>query len=99
MPYPGLLHPGPLPLWQSTADLYLHRRHSNTALSVSVGSMGPDAHKVFLSPLRISRSYERLLLNHAKTPGFLASGGKEFNLGLEVRLDLSELLCNKVLLK
>ena len=61
--------------------------------------MGPGAHKVSLSPLRISRRYERLLLNHAKTPGFLASGVEEFNLGLETRLDLSELLCNKVLLK
>ena len=41
---------------------------------------------------------ERLLLNHAKTPGFLASGGEEFNPGPE-RFDGSELLCNKVLLK
>ena len=42
---------------------------------------------------------ERLLLNHEKTPGFLASRGEEFNLGPETRLDRSELLCNKVLLK
>ena len=42
---------------------------------------------------------ERLLLNHAKTLGFLASGEEEFNLGPETRLDHSELLCNKVLLK
>ena len=41
---------------------------------------------------------ERLLLNHVKTPGFLAPGG-EFNPGPETRLDRSELLCNKVLLK
>ena len=41
---------------------------------------------------------ERLLLTHEKTPGFLASGG-EFNPGPETRLDCSELLCNKVLLK
>ena len=40
---------------------------------------------------------ERLLLNHA--PGFLAPGGEEFNPGPETRLDRSELLCNKVLLK
>ena len=26
--WPGVLHPKPLPLWQATADLYLHRRHS-----------------------------------------------------------------------
>ena len=44
------------------------------------------------------RNSERLLLNHAKTPGFFAPGG-EFNLGPETRLDRSELLCNKVLLK
>ena len=30
------LHPEPLPLQQSTADLYLHRRHSNTVLSQSL---------------------------------------------------------------
>ena len=41
---------------------------------------------------------ERLLLND-KTLGFLASRGDEFNPGPETRLDRSELLCNKVLLK
>ena len=41
---------------------------------------------------------DRLLLNE-KTPGFLASRGEEFNPGPEMRLDPSELLCNKVLLK
>ena len=41
---------------------------------------------------------ERLLLNLEQMPGFLASGG-EFNLGPEMRLDRSELSCNKVLLK
>ena len=44
-------------------------------------------------------SPERLLLNDTKMPGFLASGGEEFNPGPEMRLDRSELLCNKVLLK
>ena len=45
MPYPGLLNLEPLPLQQSTADPYLHRRCSNTVLSVSVsvGSLGPGA--------------------------------------------------------
>ena len=38
---------------------------------------------------------EKLLLNQAKTLGFLASGGEEFNLGPETRLDHSELLCNE----
>ena len=36
MPYPGLLHPEPLPLQQASADLYLRRRHSNTVLSQSL---------------------------------------------------------------
>ena len=45
-----------------------------------------------------SLGIERLLLND-KTPGFLATGGDEFNPGPETRLDRSELLCNKVLLK
>ena len=34
-----------------------------------------------------------------KTLGFLASGGEEFNLGPMMRLDLLQLLCDKVLLK
>ena len=46
-----------------------------------------------------SHETERLLLNHAKTPGFLAPRGEEFNPEPETRLDRSELLCNKVLLK
>ena len=41
---------------------------------------------------------EMLLLND-KMPGFLDSGGEEINLGPEMRLDHSELLCNQVLLK
>ena len=40
MPYAVLLHPEPLPLWQSTADPYLHRRHSNTVLSQSLWVSG-----------------------------------------------------------
>ena len=47
--------------------------------------------------VELSPVCERLLLNHANTPGFLAPGG-EFNPGPETRLDCSELLC-KVLLK
>ena len=47
----------------------------------------------------LHRDAERLLLNHANTPGFLATGGEEFNPGPETRLDRSELLCSKVLLK
>ena len=40
-----------------------------------------------------------MLLNHKKTLRFLASRGEKFNLGPEMRLDCSELLSNKILLK
>ena len=43
--------------------------------------------------------FERLLLNHEKMLGFLDPGGEEFNPRPEMRLDCSEILCNKVLLK
>ena len=49
--------------------------------------------------LTVITTDERLLLNHTKTPGFLASGGEVFNPGPEMRLDHSEILSNKVLLK
>ena len=49
-------------------------------------------------PEKSMLGFERLLLNE-KMQGFLASGREEFNLGPEMRLDCSELLCNKVLLK
>ena len=45
----------------------------------------------------LNQLFERLLLNE-KTLGFLALGGEEFNLGPETRLDILELLSNKVLL-
>ena len=51
------------------------------------------------SGLPVHHQLERLLLNHEKTLGFLASAGEVFNPGPETRLDCSELLCNKVLLK
>ena len=47
----------PIPLWQATADPYLHRRYSNSFGSVSVGSLSPGAQKVCLSPLSVSGSY------------------------------------------
>ena len=46
----------------------------------------------------ICKTSEMLLLNE-KTPGFSASVGEEFNPGPETRLDRSELLGNRVLLK
>ena len=36
MPHPGLLHPEPLSLQQSTVDPHLHRRCSNTVLAQSL---------------------------------------------------------------
>ena len=55
MPYPGLLHPEPLPLRQATADPYLRRRLSDTVLAQSLwGSLGAGAHGVCLSPLSTS---------------------------------------------
>ena len=55
--------------------------------------------KLLESSLTPNSPTERLLLNHANTQGFLAPGGEEFNPGPETRLDRSELLCSKVLLK
>ena len=46
MPYPSLLNPESLPVRQSTAEPYLHRRHSNTVLSQSLESLGPGVQKV-----------------------------------------------------
>ena len=51
---PGLLHPEPLPLQQSTADPDLCRRHSNTVLAQS---LGPGAHRVCLSTPSVSGGY------------------------------------------
>ena len=66
------------------------------------GGGGPESWKgpsYKIPPHDFAQDSERLLLNHANTPGFLAPGGEEFNPGPETRLDRSELLCNKVLLK
>ena len=51
--YPDLLQPESLSLQQATADLCLHRKHSNTqgrSVSVSVGSLGPGVHKLLFTP-------------------------------------------------
>ena len=47
-----LLHPEPLPLWQATADPYLHRRLMQRSRSVSVGSLGLGVHKVLFEPFK-----------------------------------------------
>ena len=56
---------------------------------------GRGVGEVFNRSFDFSAYNERLLLNHAKMLGFLAHRGEEFNLGPEMRLDRSELLCNK----
>ena len=57
MPDPGVLHPEPLPLQQSTADLHPQETLKHSSVLVSVGSLGPGAPKVCLSPLRVSAGY------------------------------------------
>ena len=54
---------------------------------------------VGISRMMKAGSGSERLLNYTKMLGFLASRGEEFNPGPEMRLDHSELLCNKVLLK
>ena len=51
LPYPDLLHPEPLPLQQSTADLHLHRRHSDTFLAQSVWGLWILVHTSFVLTL------------------------------------------------
>ena len=48
MPYPGLLHPEPLPLWQATADPFLCRRHSDTVLAQSLWGLWVLVHTRFV---------------------------------------------------
>ena len=50
MPYPGLLHPEPLPLQQVTADLHPRRRHSLKGRPGSVSVGFPGVHKALLEP-------------------------------------------------
>ena len=45
------------PLQQATADLTSSGDTQHSSVSVSVGSLGPGAHKVCLSPLRVSGGY------------------------------------------
>ena len=65
MPYLGLLHPEPLPLQQASADLYLHRRHSDTVLAQSLWF----GH-AFCALSRLSSSGDQVLAEHT-VPGGL----------------------------
>ena len=51
MAYPSLLHQDSLSLWQSTADLYLHRRRSYTVLSQSLWGLWVLVHTWFVLAL------------------------------------------------
>ena len=54
MPYPGLWHPEPLPQQQSTANLYVRRRHSNSVLAQLLWDLWVLVHTSFcLSPPRV----------------------------------------------
>ena len=57
-----------------------------------------ELYKAVVPVISLIEWTERLLLKHEKSPGFLASGG-EFNPGPEMRLERSELLCNKSFIK
>ena len=60
---------------------------------------GVSQSRTRLKWLSSSSSCWKVFAEPHKTLGFLASRGEEFNLGLVMRLDHSDLLCNKVLLK
>ena len=63
MPCPGLLPPEPLPLWQATADLYLHRRHSNIVLPQSLEVLWVLVCERFVWALRASLVGMGLIIN------------------------------------
>ena len=73
MSYPGLLHPEPLPLQQSTADLYFCRRHSNTVLSHSLWGLGPGTHKVCFRPLENLNLITNIRVTHGSYKSCLIS--------------------------
>ena len=85
MPYPHLLHPEPLPLWQSTADLYLHRRHSNTVLSQSLWGLWVLVHIRFEPSKHLWRVWD-LILN-AISPLLPSCWGFSFALGCGAALE------------
>ena len=80
---PSLLQPEPLSPWQVTADLCLLRRHStlkDRSGSVSVGSLGPGAHKVLFKPSEHLWQVWGLILN-VILPLLLSCWGFSFALG------------------
>ena len=91
MPYPGLLHPEPLQ--QSTSDLYLCRRHSNTVLSQSLWGLWVLVHTRFVWAL-----FEHLwqvwgLILNAILPFLPSCWGLSFALGCGVSPQLQFYSC------
>ena len=80
MPHLSLRHPEALPLWQATADLHLYRRCKHSSGSVSVGSLGPGAHKVLFEPSETLWRLWGLILN-AILPLLPSCWGFSFALG------------------
>ena len=62
-----------------------------TLTAEGLGLVPAQGAKIPQARLCGQKETERLLLNHTKTPGFLAPGWEEFNPGPETRLDRSEL--------
>ena len=75
MPCPGPLHPEAMPLQQSTADMYLHRRYSNTVLSQSHGVSRSQCNKGLFKPSEYFWWVWGLILNAISPllPSFWAS--------------------------
>ena len=83
MPYPGLLHPETLPLWQATADAYLHRRHSDTVLAQSLWGLWVLMHTGWFEPSEHLWQVKGLDLN-AILPLLQSCWGFSFALGCGV---------------
>ena len=54
MPYPSLLHTEHVPAADHHPPVPPQEMLKHTSVSVAVGSLGPGAHKVCLSPLSVS---------------------------------------------
>ena len=64
MPYPGLLHPEPLPPWQAIVDLYLCRRYSDTQKHIWISLCGDSwCAEGFVWALQASLQVWGLILN------------------------------------
>ena len=80
MPYP---QPEPLSLWKTTADLYLHRRCSNTVLSQSLWGPWILVRTRFVEPSECLWQEQSLILN-VNSSLLQSCWGFSFPLGLGV---------------